>query len=109
MPARIESEKVDVAIRLCMHDAAFCFREGPARFEQVERLGEYIVVDEARINREQTHEQYDVSPTNIPSSAELSRGYQKGRCALEERSEDLPRSARAHLRSLKIIHNAEKG
>jgi hypothetical protein len=37
----------------------------PARAEQVERLGEYIVVYEARINREQTHKQNDISPTNI--------------------------------------------
>jgi hypothetical protein len=70
MPGRIETERVDAAIRLCTHDAALCFRERPARIEQVERLGEDIVVDEARINRERTHEQYDVSPANIPLSAE---------------------------------------
>jgi hypothetical protein len=56
MPARIESKGVNVSIRLCMHDAAICFRERPARAEQMERLGEYIVVDEAGINREQPHE-----------------------------------------------------
>jgi hypothetical protein len=65
MPARIETERINVAIRLCVHDAAICFRERPTRAEQVERLGEYIVVYEAGINREQPHEQYDVSPANI--------------------------------------------
>ena len=88
MPARIESEGVDMAIRLCMHDTAICFGERPARSEEVKRLGEYVVVYEARINRKQTHEQYDVPPA-VSCQLKILTRYQRG--ALEELAEDLPK------------------
>ena len=67
-----------MAIWLHMHNATIYAREHPAQLEQVEHLGEYIIADEACVNQEQTHEQYDVSPTSIPHMQNTLTRYQRG-------------------------------
>ena len=53
-----------MTVRPTMHDSAPFVGECPPRTEQVERFGEYVVVDEARVDGKQAHEK-----NNVPSTA----------------------------------------
>lgn len=59
-----------MAIRLTMHDSASFVRERPPRTEQVECLGEYVIVDKARVDGKQAHEKNDISSAAIPLSVD---------------------------------------
>ena len=58
MPAGIQSEGVRVAVR---DTIGRTIREVPSRMEQVKRLGEDVVVDEASVHGKQTHHQNEVA------------------------------------------------
>lgn len=57
-----------MAIRLAMHDSAPFAGERPPRMEQVKCLGEYVIVNETRVDGKQAHEKNNISPAAIPLS-----------------------------------------
>lgn len=62
MPARVQAERVSVFVQNpdC---SSIGYWECPTRWPKVKRLGEDIVVHEARVHRESTHKKNDVTTT----------------------------------------------
>ena len=68
MPGRVKTEGIGVTIRDRGHRLSpVMLRPRPARMEDVQRLGEDVVVEESGIDGEKTHEQDDV-PTAASES-----------------------------------------
>ena len=71
-----------------MHNSARSVRERPPRTEQVQRLGEYVVVNETRVDGKQAHEENNVPPATNPPVSQALTGKEK-KTRLEEHSHDL--------------------
>ena len=69
VPTRIETEGVYMSSVHKIHDCRVLDRwHLPARMEEVQRLREDIIVDEAGVDGEQAHEKDDVTPA-VPTLA----------------------------------------
>ena len=89
-PSGIQAEEIGVSIRYSSNDGfiAVWFGEIPSGAEEVQRLREDIIVDEAGVDGECTHEQ-----NNIATAAMTSVYRYHGNpnmCSQEERPEDFP-------------------
>lgn len=62
MPCWIQTEGINVSVRDAMKDSPIAFWEVPSGVPYVKRLGEYVIVHEAGVNREQPHQKNDISP-----------------------------------------------
>jgi hypothetical protein len=106
MPAWIQTKRIDVTIRLAVHDTALSDRECPPRTKQMECLGEYVVVNKPCVDGKRAHEKNNISSATILPSVKPLQGKKK------TYKKNIPVissiSARANLRSLKIIYNADK-
>jgi hypothetical protein len=107
MPAWIQTKWIDVTIRLAVYDATLSDRECPPRTKQMECLGEYVVVNKSGVDGKQAHEKNNISSAIILPSVKPLQGKKK-----TTDKKNVPEissiSARANLRSLKIIYNADK-
>jgi hypothetical protein len=78
VPARVEAKGIRVAIGVALDALALAnLRELPTRVEEVECLGEEVVIDEAGVHGESAHEQDDVTaveegPDNLHASASVN-------------------------------------
>jgi hypothetical protein len=77
MPAWIQTKRIDVTIWLTMHDSALSVGERPPRTEQVEGLGEYVVVNETSVDGKGAHEKNNVPSAAVLLSVERLQGKKK--------------------------------
>lgn len=80
VPARVKTERIHVSVVLSEDLGADFTRlgESPSRMPQVETLGEDIIVHEASVDGEKTHEKDDVATAGVNFSTKgLSQGATK--------------------------------
>lgn len=61
MPTWVQAKRINVFVRDTVEDSPIAFREVPPRVPNVKGLGEYVIIHEASVDREQPHQKNDIS------------------------------------------------